>query len=114
MKIMSVKITDEMYPIAIACLPAGFACLAKDDVYGSYLVINKPVAHYDPNRGREPYLTFENTWCSKEDFEREYQWVTPARKNQFAEIELKHQERPRRGPRYTYRAPVFNPSGVDD
>ena len=39
-KTMAVEINDNTYPIAVACLPAGFAMLKKTEVYGSYLVIN--------------------------------------------------------------------------
>jgi hypothetical protein len=39
-KTLAVKITEETYPIAIACLPPGFASTNKKCVLGSYLVIN--------------------------------------------------------------------------
>jgi hypothetical protein len=39
-KTLATKITPENYPIAVACLPPGFALIKKELVMGAYLVIN--------------------------------------------------------------------------
>jgi hypothetical protein len=37
---LAVEITEDTYPIAVACLPPGFALIKKKIVLGSYLVVN--------------------------------------------------------------------------
>lgn len=56
-KTMALKITEETYPIAVACLPDGFALIRKKFVLGHYLVINDlQFPDYNPEgRSAESY-----------------------------------------------------------
>ena len=56
-KTMAVEINEATYPIAVACLPAGFAMLKKNEVFGSYLVINHLLADYMLEGGTNAWIT---------------------------------------------------------
>jgi len=93
-KTMAVKITEENYPIAVACLGAGFATTNKQCTIGAYLVINdwqypdfsqpgyipRPprVVRYDapiaPPR-QNNMLVLKNFWTSKVMFKEEFKAV---------------------------------------
>lgn len=101
-KTMAIKITEETYPIAVACLPDGFVHVKKKFVLGSFLVINdlqfpdvtlegrstepeedgddecvpRPVIRYDRLRtrgpGRHQQLTLTNFWSPKKSFKKSF------------------------------------------
>lgn len=115
-KTMAVKITEETYPIAIACLPPGFAQTNKKCVLGSYLVINdlqfpdisfdgrqnesvyeemeddcepRPLRspRYGRLHGRHSGLTLTNFWEPAKLFKKKFKKVTkPESDNDFFEI----------------------------
>lgn len=96
-KTLAVKITPATYPIAVACLPAGFALIKKRLVMGAYLVINDlQFPDYDPRSEseeecadrphiprrarymRQPYnegLTLANFWIPKKLFKKDFEKV---------------------------------------
>lgn len=87
-KTLAVEITENTYPIAVACLPARFAMVPFSKVDGCILVINEyRAASYCETSGRE-ILVVENGWFPKEEFEDEFRYLTPGRKGaNFAEVE---------------------------
>ena len=72
-KTMAAAIVEEIYPIAVACLPPEFATLGIDSVKDAYLLINVPTADYDQENNMVVVLT--NVWQSREAFDKEYEWV---------------------------------------
>ena len=67
-KTMAVIISEETYPIAVACLAHGFATIPFGKVVGSILVINEICTKPNKKRNGEPILTLSNSWMSTDDF----------------------------------------------
>lgn len=67
-KTMAVIISEETYPIAVACLAHGFATIPFGKVVGSILVINEICTKPYKNRNGEPILTISNSWMDADDF----------------------------------------------
>lgn len=85
-KTQAILITEETYPIAVACLAAGFAAIPFGNVDGYWLVINAPGAHYerptfDGDPGRTT-LTVTNFWIHPKEFVDQYKIINqkPGRK----------------------------------
>ena len=94
-KTMAILITEDTYPIAVACLPAGFAAYPFDNAKGFWLVINVP-GLYDRNSfdgdGVSPLITLHNLWISQSEFLNKYKIINqrPGRKaeNVWAWVEV--------------------------
>jgi hypothetical protein len=87
MKMMALQITPETYPIAVACLPGGFATIGPSQTYGDWLIINQPEAIYVGGGKNAPTVVgLGNCWCPDNMFNRDYEFVTPPKKNKFCEI----------------------------
>lgn len=69
---MASIISEINYQIAVACLPAGFAMLPREEVFGNVLVINEFETKYFDNEGERPYLTLCNNWMTVELFHENY------------------------------------------
>lgn len=104
-KTMAIKITEETYPIAVACLPDGFVHTKKKFVLGSYLIINdlqfpdlslegrnfdfsdeeeddecgprppRAVRYNRLERGRRNRITLVNFWEPKKLFKKKFKIV---------------------------------------
>ena len=84
-KTMAVKITDETYPIACACLPGAFATFPVKRVLGAYLVINDIDAiHIDGDRSPSKVLT--NKWVASDSFWKNYDFVEDEDEMRFIEV----------------------------
>lgn len=57
MKTMAVEINENTHPIAVACLPAGFAMLKKGEVFGTYLIINHLLADWMLEEGTNAWIS---------------------------------------------------------
>lgn len=86
--VMAVKITEETYPIAVACLAAGFATIPKKKIMGNYLVINKMEARRFKGEGERPWLVMSNSHMSEKLFHTTYQFVGVEEPNVFTEVNL--------------------------
>lgn len=75
LKTMAVRITKENYPIAVACLAAGFATIPLKETLGCYLVINEISAESFRKEGIRPYLVVSNIWMTTKSFIDTYQFV---------------------------------------
>ena len=80
-KTQAILITEETYPIAVACLPAGFAEYPFDNVDGCWLVINVPGAQ-DGDEYHSPRVGIYNEWLHPKTFFAKYKDVNkkPGRK----------------------------------
>lgn len=84
-KTQAILINEETYPIAVACLPAGFAAYPFANVNGYWLVINVP-GSYDRNSfdgdNFSPLVTVHNLWISNKEFTKKYNIINqkPGRK----------------------------------
>ena len=107
-KTMAVEITENTYPIAVACLPPKFALIRKKLVLGSYLVINDlQIPNYQPDteddeeannylrarRGGMRYghrefdgLTLVNFWSPKKMFKKDFVFLDVPETDVFAEV----------------------------
>jgi hypothetical protein len=86
--VMAVKITEETYPIAVACLAAGFATIPKKKVMGNYLVINKMEARTFKSQGERPWLVMSNSHMSEKLFRANYRFVIVGEPHKgFTEVE---------------------------
>ena len=77
---LALLITEENYPIAVACLPAGFAAgYSKSSVLeiDNFLVINKLGANEItlPDGEGRLLLTIENVWLHGKQFYEAYRYV---------------------------------------
>lgn len=114
-KQMAIRITRETYPIAVACLPAGFAVKPMNLVLGRILVINSPekvVVPVERPRFRRGYVKYQedcdederrevlpvermtvglvNSWMEKKTFKKDYRVVNENEKvndKTFVEVE---------------------------
>ena len=108
-KTMAVKITEETFPVAVACLGTGFATTNLECTMGAHLVINDYLyperqPEYDvpspmrnafvrqagpraiPSR-RENALVLHNFWTSKSEFKKHFKIVGDATdKTEFFEV----------------------------
>ncbi len=75
LKTMAVKITEDNYPIAVACLAAGFATYPVKEVVGCYLVINELGVDTFKHEGDRPFLVVGNSWMTEKLFNETYQFV---------------------------------------
>ncbi len=75
LKTMAIKITEDNYPVAVACLAAGFAALPLKKVLGGYLVINKLEVKNFSKEGTRPYLVIGNSWMTEKMFNLSYEFV---------------------------------------
>lgn len=83
---MAVKITEETYPIAIACLPAGFALYPLSEVLGCYLIINKlQIKHF--GKKAPSILQLDNIWLQERFFRKSWKFKDKERLDRFSEIE---------------------------
>lgn len=78
-KPLAVKITQDTYSIAVACLGGGFASYPYPEVEGCYLVINVPTPEYGRVRrfGHEAAnhsIVLGNKWMTQDQFRAEYTW----------------------------------------
>lgn len=80
-KTQAILITEETYPIAVACLPAGFAEYPFDNVKGCWLVINVPGAQ-DGDEYHSPRVGIYNEWVHPKLFVDRYEVINkkPGRK----------------------------------
>ena len=110
-KTMAVRITEDTYPIAVACLPSTFSQIKKKLVFDSYLVINDlkhpgyeitvPEDSEDVEEPRYPRglryghggrhargpLVLTNFWVPKSLFKKDFKVVSGKLKSgQFVEI----------------------------
>lgn len=87
-KTMAVIISEENYPIAVACLAPGFAIIPFGKVVGSVLVINEICTKPNKKRNGEPILTIRNGWMHANDFTELYKPVGKTYNfTEFAEVE---------------------------
>jgi len=85
-EMLAVKIDDDSYHIAVACLPPGFINVPKSRAVGAYLVINEPTLQILEN-GKE-LLVIANSWQSAEDFIEHYSFTSElVGDGQFSPIE---------------------------
>lgn len=82
---MAVKITEETYPIAVACLAGGFAKFAFSKVEGRYLVINELQIKI-PKKDDRPILIVGNGWMEEDYFKKNYTFVEKETPNKFASV----------------------------
>ncbi len=75
LKTMAVRITKKNYPIAVACLAAGFAMYPMKKTLGHYLIINELEAENFNKEGKRPYLVVSNRWMTEEHFNNTRQFV---------------------------------------
>lgn len=73
-KTLAIQINEDTYPIAIACLPGGFATIPFKNVNGAYLVINRPEPCFIDD-GHRAIVSLENGWLPQGLFEAEYNIV---------------------------------------
>lgn len=85
-KTMATKITEENYPIAVACLAAGFATIPINKVLGCYLVINELIAENMEGEGIRPYLVVGNFWMKETLFNEIYEFAAPGTEDRFVEV----------------------------
>lgn len=91
-KTQAILITEETYPIAVACLPAGFAAYPFANVKGYWLVINVP-GTYDRNSfdgdNFSPLVTVHNLWIHPNEFSEKYDVINkkPGRPAEGAWVE---------------------------
>lgn len=88
-KMMAVQINEGNYPIAVACLAAGFATIPQSKVLGAYLIINELGAETMEGEGIRPYLVLGNGWCSAEDFDEMYECIENVMDGQFFQVRRK-------------------------
>jgi len=83
---LAVKIDEDSYNIAVACLSAGFINVPKEKAIGSYLVINEPT--FKLLESGENIIVISNSWTSEVDFHEHYIFITEAKgEGQFSPIE---------------------------
>lgn len=80
-------INEDTYPIAVACLAAGFATIPKEKVFGNILVINHLEAVELEGEGERPYLIVTNSWMSEEVFDERYTWIPEPHNTPFRRAE---------------------------
>ena len=88
-KTLATYITKETYPIAVACLPAGFATIPVSDVLGKVLVLNEIASERMEGEGCRPFLVIANSWMSEKSFDKLYQFVDVVESHPFSEVTRK-------------------------
>lgn len=89
LKTLAILITEKTYPIAVACLPAGFVDYPFANVKGFWLVINVP-GSYEPGEFQRE-VGLHNEWIHPKKFVDKYTIVpVPGRKadNPWAWVEV--------------------------
>lgn len=84
-KTMALKITEKSYPVAVACLPAGFMNIAPKETFGNYLVINE-VAVESSEDGVDKILRVGNGHYEAELFKETFEFVENELKTNFTEV----------------------------
>ena len=88
---LAIEINEQNYPIAVACLPGGFAANhPRKSTYGSILIINELEAVKVKKQGRVPTLAYGNCWMSREQFFERFEVVSESARlidNEFVEVE---------------------------
>lgn len=82
-KTQALLIIEETYPIAVACLPAGFAEYPFDNVKGYWLVINVPGTQ-DGDEYHSSRVGIYNEWIHPAEFIGKYKIINkkPGRKSE--------------------------------
>ena len=86
-KTLACLIDENTYPIAVACLPGGFATIPFARVNGCYLVLNEVTAI---TRGTDtsPMAALTNSWLESYEFNTRWRFLTTNRdKHPFYEVE---------------------------
>lgn len=75
-KTQAISITEETYPIAVACLPAGFAEIPLGNVVDCFLVINElgTITHNDEYH-QSVGTGLNNAWYTQTEFLKKYDVV---------------------------------------
>ena len=68
-------ITEDNWPLAVACLPGGFAMYPMKEVIGSWLVINTPRVKTFKKKGKKSVLVLENVWMTHAEFISRYEII---------------------------------------
>ena len=82
-------IGEHNYPLAVACLPGGFAARPIGDVVGEWLVINARVPRQFKETGKSSILTIGNYWMTSTEFEEKYKIAGPPNEFGFVRAILK-------------------------
>lgn len=103
-KTQAIKITEETYSIAVACLPGGFAMIPFANVENHWLIINTVTTVYIEDLNQD-IATIENQWLNDEDFQARFNEINkkagrPAQ-NAWIEVERSYDEPLTRAPRRT-------------
>lgn len=101
---MAMKITKNTYPIAVACLPAGFATYAFEEIRNCYVVINEPQPQQDIELGGGTLLVIANSWRTERRFQDAYEFVGEEKKEQFTKVKKKPRPVIGRTRRVTYNS----------
>ena len=80
---MAVKIDDDTYDIAVACLSASFISESPISLQNCYLLINCFVERQFEN---EKCIVVTNYWCDEETFNERYYFVDKDIPGKFAII----------------------------
>lgn len=86
LRTMAVKISIKTYPIACACLAAGFATTPLEQVLDHYLVINELEAKRFKSEGERPILVIGNSWMSEKIFKENYKFKDEEMIDTFTEV----------------------------
>lgn len=86
---MAVKITEEIWPVATACLAGGFVKIPFERVEGCYLVINETYPERFIEMGLSPIITIQNCWLPAELFHETYTFVEKEEENKFVAVRVK-------------------------
>jgi hypothetical protein len=89
-KILAVKITEESYPLAVACLPDDFRSIHPPRTYGNYLILNDRETVYFHGKATETKLV--NSVVDEEQLNRYYDVVEMGLGLTFTEVTHKSEE----------------------
>ena len=86
-KTLACLIDENTYPIAVACLPGGFATIPFAKVNGCYLVLNEITA-ITLGTDTSPVAALTNCWLKSYEFDSRWRFLTTNRdKHPFYEVE---------------------------
>ena len=83
---MAMRITEDTYPIAVACLPAVVATMPVKNVVGKYLVINDLSTRHTKDGAARFSLEVGNSWMPKRVFKDNFAFVKKELPGRFAEV----------------------------
>lgn len=86
LKTMAVKIDDDTYNLAVACLDASFISVSPTSLKDCYLIINTFDYKIFEGDAVGQYLVVRNVWCSEDIFNEKYYFVEKELPGELSEV----------------------------